>query len=53
MDIGSMQRVIIVEPDRLEIPSKEPASVETARSDHEFGEEWPLPIEIEAAYEPS
>jgi hypothetical protein len=43
MDIGKQQRVIMVEPEKLEAP--EPAAA--APEEIELVGEWPLPIAIE------
>ena len=47
MDIGNQQRVIIVEPEKVETPAPEHVSAAAAREEFEFVGEWPLPIAIE------
>lgn len=47
MDIGNQQRVIIVEPEKVERSAAEPTSAAAFREEFEFVGEWPLPIAIE------
>ncbi len=50
MDIGNQQRVIIVEPEKIEVPEVEPATA-SARSIFEKTEltgDWPLPMKIDS-----
>jgi hypothetical protein len=49
MDIGKQQRVIVVEPEKLEVPVMEPAAAPGAdRSIHDgaLPEDLPLPMDV-------
>lgn len=52
MDIGNQQRVIIVEPDKVEAPQPEPMPAATGE-EYDFVGEWPLPIAIEPELTPT
>jgi hypothetical protein len=47
VDIGNQQRVIIVEPENVEMPAEQPMPVASGKGEFEFVGEWPLPIAIE------
>jgi hypothetical protein len=48
VDIGNQQRVIIVEPEKVEAPAVEPMPAAASKEEFELVGEWPLPIVIES-----
>lgn len=52
MDIGNQQRVIIVEPEKIEVPAIEPVTSSPASiyERTELTGDWPLPMAIDGVH---